>query len=170
MFTNNSWCWESTDSSNKQWTDKRQYQLFPSQWADGLTKVLEYGAKKYTPWGWFDEPVNKSLLLAAAERHIYAFRRGKEYDYESGIHHLLHACINLMFVYTHDGMPKYAFDELRKEIISQSNQDEAVEYEEGTLGRYVQDTIKEMAALKRAQNGGCESGPSGKRKRSINNE
>jgi hypothetical protein len=60
--------------------------------------VLEYGARKYAPDNWRKVDNPEARYLAAALRHINAWRRGEKRDQESGLSHLAHAATSLMFI------------------------------------------------------------------------
>lgn len=62
-----------------------------------LTKVLDFGAKKYADHNW-RKGTKFSRLLAAALRHIFAYLGGESKDPESGLSHLAHAMCCLMFL------------------------------------------------------------------------
>lgn len=61
-----------------------------------LSKVLTFGAQKYSAWNWA-EGIHYSRLIGAALRHIFAFLRREDTDPESGLPHLAHALCCLMF-------------------------------------------------------------------------
>lgn len=65
-----------------------------------LIEVLHFGATKpgYGPENWRKVENAKQRYLAAAMRHINKYRRGQQTDEESGLHHLAHAAISLIFV------------------------------------------------------------------------
>ncbi len=63
-----------------------------------LGTVLTFGAKKYKADSWKTVPSGKDRYLDAAYRHLIAWHSGEKSDSESGIHHIFHAIINLMFV------------------------------------------------------------------------
>jgi len=63
-----------------------------------MVKVLTYGAKKYSVDNWKLVPDLENRYFDAAQRHIWAFRRGETHDPESGLHHLAHAMCSLMFI------------------------------------------------------------------------
>lgn len=82
---------------------KLRYDLYPIDAYEGETKVLTFGAQKYTPNGWRTvEP--KSRYYAAAIRHLNeqikweeAGNKGLAIDEESGLPHLDHAKCNITF-------------------------------------------------------------------------
>lgn len=57
--------------------------------------VLDFGALKYEPHGWQD--LDMELYNAAARRHRLARDLGEERDPESGLLHLAHEAVNLLF-------------------------------------------------------------------------
>lgn len=56
-----------------------------------MAGALEDGAVKYGPYNWRSHPVQAMIYLAAAERHIEAWKDGEENASDSGKHHLGHA-------------------------------------------------------------------------------
>lgn len=78
-------------------SSKLRYDLVPPEALRELAKVLTYGANKYGADNWrlCDD---SSRYLAAAYRHIEAYRMGEMCDPESGLHHLSHALTNLAFM------------------------------------------------------------------------
>jgi hypothetical protein len=64
---------------------------------EGLVRVLEYGAKKYSKDNWKKgmpvTQVSESLM-----RHLFAFLRGEDVDPESGCRHISHVMCNAMFL------------------------------------------------------------------------
>jgi len=63
-----------------------------------LAEVLTFGARKYGRDNWkLGLAANRSL--AAAYRHLLSFHDGAYLDSESGLPHLSHAAVNLMFLH-----------------------------------------------------------------------
>lgn len=64
---------------------------------EGLVRVLEYGAHKYSKNNWKKgmpvTQVSESLM-----RHLFAFLRGEDVDPESGLRHISHVMCNAMFL------------------------------------------------------------------------
>lgn len=63
---------------------------------EGLSRVREYGIKKYgksEDWRTTSSIKHFDAML----RHIFAFMSGEEYDHDSGMSHLWHAAANIMF-------------------------------------------------------------------------
>lgn len=64
---------------------------------EGLARVLEFGAKKYSRNNWRGG-ISYSRLIAACLRHIFAILRGEYIDSESGLPHVDHAACCIMFL------------------------------------------------------------------------
>lgn len=62
-----------------------------------IAKVLDFGAKKYSPGNW-SKGIQLSRLISAAERHIGEFKEGRDIDPESNLNHIAHAACNLLFI------------------------------------------------------------------------
>ena len=75
---------------------KARFDLIPPVSERQLAEVLTFGAEKYGPDNW--RSVRSEKYLAAAGRHLNAYRRGETYDQETGLPHLMHAVCCLMFV------------------------------------------------------------------------
>jgi len=104
--------------------------LIPTECLKEISKVLDHGAKKYSPNGW-KEKINRVIeplgeyepifyYAMKSKSHVAKFQTSK-FDFsdekkqikycriegdpnekESGCHHLAHAIVNLMFAYWHD--------------------------------------------------------------------
>ena len=72
--------------------------LVPAELEEAVCRVLEFGARKYTRDGWRQVPDAPRRYFAAMERHIKAFKRGEDFDPDSGLHHLEHAACNVAFL------------------------------------------------------------------------
>ncbi len=77
--------------------DKLQYDLIDPYALEDMAKVLTLGAKKYDRYNW--KNVEEYRYVAASMRHFEAYRKGEICDPESGVSHLAHAMVNLMFLY-----------------------------------------------------------------------
>ena len=66
----------------------------------GLAKVLTVGAKKYAPRNW-EKGMSWTTVVASAERHLNAFKRGEDYDEETGLLHIDHLQCNAHFLSTY---------------------------------------------------------------------
>jgi len=84
------------NQQHKQDTGKPAFELIPPHALREVAKVMEFGARKYGPNTW--SQVDAQRYLAAAYRHINAHHIGMGEDKESGIDHLAHAIVNLMFI------------------------------------------------------------------------
>lgn len=76
---------------------KIEYHLFPIKSLAKITKVLMYGAKKYSPDNW-RKCADNNRYYDAALRHLLAWKGGELKDPESGMPHLWHAACNLIFL------------------------------------------------------------------------
>ena len=83
--------------------EKARYDLIPENALDEVVEVLTYGANKYAPDNWKHVPEWKRRYFAAAQRHIWAWKRGESIDSETGISHLAHAICCLMFMMEREG-------------------------------------------------------------------
>ena len=66
-----------------------------------VQKVLEFGAEKYSPWGWRTANTNEDDM-EAAERHSDFWQNGGNHDHESNLNPLAHAIARLMFILDRD--------------------------------------------------------------------
>lgn len=89
---------ESRSEGDKYDVGKARFDLVHPIYVEGTAAVLTHGAKKYAPNNWQLVPDAKARYTAALLRHINAWQQGERLDPESGIHHLLHASCNLMFL------------------------------------------------------------------------
>lgn len=86
-----------TTEGNKYDSGKPRMDLVRPEFVEGVADVLGFGAAKYASWNWA-KGIHYSRLIAAAERHINAFKKGEDLDPESGLSHLYHASCCLMFL------------------------------------------------------------------------
>jgi hypothetical protein len=77
---------------------KPRFDLIPPGPMREIAAVFEYGARKYSPDGWYRVEDGFMRYLAAAYRHINARHRGEVLDPESGLPHLAHAVTSLLFL------------------------------------------------------------------------
>ena len=80
-------------------SEKNRYDLIPPLALDAMVSVLTHGARKYSPDNWRHVTDGEDRYFAACMRHLWAARRGEEFDPDSGLDHLAHALCNLMFLY-----------------------------------------------------------------------
>lgn len=78
-------------------TNKPNTALLPPLSLLGASRVLGMGASKYGPDNWRGG-IEYRRLLGAALRHILAYSSGEDTDPESGLSHIHHATVNLMFL------------------------------------------------------------------------
>ena len=80
---------------------KIQWWYLPIEPIKEVLKVLHYGDKKYPAddgCNWKRVPNAKKRYYSALMRHITAWWDGEKNDQESGMHHLAHACTNVLFL------------------------------------------------------------------------
>lgn len=75
----------------------RAYRNLPWKALTEVSKVLTFGANKYSPYNW-QKGFNWSRIESACKRHIIAWQSGEELDPETGLSHLAHAVCNLLFL------------------------------------------------------------------------
>jgi hypothetical protein len=89
---------EATLKGVKHDGDKPDYSLLSFHALDEVVKALTYGAKKYSRDNWRTVPNFHQRYLAAALRHITAHARGQHTDPETGLLHMAHAAVSLMYI------------------------------------------------------------------------
>lgn len=72
---------------------KPKYQLIPGFAQEQYAKVLTVGSKKYSDRNW-EKGMKWTTVIASLERHLYAIKRGEDYDKESGLLHSAHVMTN----------------------------------------------------------------------------
>lgn len=78
---------------------KPDWSLVPFEALEGMVKVLEFGAKKYSRNNWKKGGgFLYTRVLGSCFRHLFAFLRGEDVDPESGLSHIYHAQCNLLFL------------------------------------------------------------------------
>lgn len=97
---------EAMNGGTKHDAQKLRMDLLPPEAEIALATVLTYGADKYNADNW-RKGLSFSRVLAAAQRHLNAYRRGEYSDEESGLPHLWHALCNLAFLVTFDMNKEY---------------------------------------------------------------
>lgn len=76
---------------------KVRMHLVPVTPIQELARVLEFGARKYSPNGW-RAGMAWNRVMDSCERHIGAWKQGEDTDPETGLPHLAHALCNLAFL------------------------------------------------------------------------
>lgn len=77
---------------------KLQYGLLPPLALREVVSVLTYGAEKYEPDNWRRVPDGPRRYFDAAQRHLWAYKKGEIADPETNVNHLAHAICCLMFM------------------------------------------------------------------------
>lgn len=93
--------------------EKNQLNLVPPELEEAVGHILTFGAHKYGANNWRNG-INYSRVMAALLRHLAEYRKGHQYDAETGYSHLWHAACNLAFLITYDEFPELynKFDDL----------------------------------------------------------
>lgn len=76
---------------------KAQFHLTPFIAMEGAGRVLAFGAKKYEDHNW-RKGMDWSRMFDAAMRHMVQFWQGQDNDPETGLPHINHALVCLMFL------------------------------------------------------------------------
>lgn len=76
---------------------KPQLDLLPYDSLVEITRVLEFGAKKYGVDNWKNNLAIRRLINATL-RHVMEFSEGIDIDSESGMSHIAHAGCNILFI------------------------------------------------------------------------
>jgi hypothetical protein len=76
---------------------KLQWSLVDYDSLEGLVRVLEAGAKKYSRNNW-KKGMPVTQVTESLMRHLFAFLRGEDVDPESGCRHISHVMCNTMFL------------------------------------------------------------------------
>lgn len=84
--------------------DKVPFDLLSPYFLLGIAEVLKFGAKKYEPYNWA-KGIKYSRVLAAMQRHLWAWWAGEDVDPETGMNHLWHAGCCLMFLIHYEAHP-----------------------------------------------------------------
>lgn len=75
-----------------------RWTLLPPHATAAVVRVLVFGVKKYSAWGWQKVVGWRWRYTAALLRHVFAYARGEARDPETGEHHLAHAGCCLLFL------------------------------------------------------------------------
>ena len=62
-----------------------------------VAKVFTIGAEKYGEFNWL-QGMKWTTVLASLERHLNAFKRGEDFDEETGLYHMAHLVTNGLFI------------------------------------------------------------------------
>lgn len=87
---------------------KADISLLPYEFLEGVAKVLDFGAKKYSRYGWASKDMAYTRIIAAAYRHLGKFEKGEQVDEETKLSHLLHltCCAMFLYMYSLTGLGK----------------------------------------------------------------
>ena len=86
--------------ASKHDSDKVRFELLDSYALEEIAKVFTFGARKYSDHNWRGG-LKYSRLFGALMRHCWAWFRGEDKDFETGISHLAHAgCCIIMLLWT----------------------------------------------------------------------
>lgn len=77
--------------------NKPKLQLLPLETLYPLAQVLEYGEGKYGTNNW-QHGINYSRIFGSILRHLFTWWLGDDLDNESGLPHLAHAAVNILFL------------------------------------------------------------------------
>jgi hypothetical protein len=76
---------------------KLQWSMIDFKSLEGMVRVLEMGARKYSKDNWkLGMPVTQ--VCESLMRHLFAYMSGEDTDPESGESHMSHVLVNAMFV------------------------------------------------------------------------
>ena len=79
---------------------KAPLSMLPWVAIEQIAQVLAYGAHKYGRDNWL-QGMKLTRVVDAALRHTYKWAWGEDIDEESGLPHLAHAAVNLLFLLTY---------------------------------------------------------------------
>lgn len=77
--------------------EKNKLHLAPPWALAKVGEVFTMGAEKYGEHNW-ERGMEWSRMIASLERHINAFKRGEDFDDESGLPHMAHAATNALML------------------------------------------------------------------------
>ena len=77
--------------------NKCRIDLIPPEIIIAIGDVLTFGAAKYGDRNW-EKGLPYGRIFAAAMRHLWVWWSGADRDAESGMSHLHHAIVNVMFL------------------------------------------------------------------------
>lgn len=82
---------------------KLAWDLLPLDALEGIVKVLEFGAQKYSADSWKLVEDARRRYKAAMRRHQVAIDAGEVNDAETGLPHIYHVACNAMFLCWFEG-------------------------------------------------------------------
>jgi len=82
---------------------KLAWDLLPLDALEGIVRVLEFGARKYSADSWKQVENAGRRYKAAMRRHQVAIDAGEMIDPETGLPHIYHVACNAMFLCWFEG-------------------------------------------------------------------
>lgn len=76
--------------------NKLRWDLLPVVPVEQIVEIITHGSKKYAPENW--KNVDVMRFYSAAMRHLTAWKKGEEFDKDSGLTHLAHVGCNILFM------------------------------------------------------------------------
>ena len=76
---------------------KAKWSLVPFSALEGMVKVLEFGAEKYSIHNW-KKGLPYTEVCESLMRHLFSFLEGEDTDNESGLYHKDHILANALFL------------------------------------------------------------------------
>lgn len=76
---------------------KPKWSLVPQSALIPMVEVLEFGAKKYSPYNW-QKGLPITEICESLKRHLDAFMEGEDNDQDSGLSHIGHIQCNALFL------------------------------------------------------------------------
>lgn len=95
-------------------TNKPDLSLLPFESLIEVSKVLDYGKKKYDAHNWRGG-FNWTRLSSAVLRHLFAWIMGEDKDPETGLSHLSHAACGILFLISFE-IKSVGIDDRYKEV------------------------------------------------------
>lgn len=83
---------------NRSNVGKLPWHLLPWDAVEEVVRVIDFGAKKYSPRNWEEQPLSWVETCASMTRHTVRFLMGEDRDAETGLHHMAHAACNALFL------------------------------------------------------------------------
>ena len=90
-----------TDKALRYNQGKLKWSLVDLESLEGMVRVLEFGAIKYSPDNW-KKGLDRKEVLESMMRHLTALMGGNEEDLESELRHISHIMCNAMFYEYHN--------------------------------------------------------------------
>lgn len=91
----------ASDEGRKDDAEKLRFDLIAPEFLEELSKVITFGAQKYSARNW-ENGMRWGRVFGALMRHLWAWWGGEAKDPETGFSHLAHAAANIMFLVTYE--------------------------------------------------------------------